>query len=100
MLKILTNEDELLRAKGSRRLLESILGETIIYITFINETSELLKRALFPADTGNIELAISMCNITIKGVKENIEQIIGEKGINIRLTNSLFEDFNFIVEEI
>lgn len=100
MLKILTNEDEILREKNSRRLLESILGERIIYVEFINEPRELLKRALFPANTDNVEVEVNTPNITIKAGKEKVRQIIGKKGRNIRLTNRLFEDFNISVEEI
>ncbi|MEG0774359.1 GTPase [Clostridium sp.] len=101
MLKILTNEDETLKEKDSRKLLESIYnGERIIYIEFINEPSELLKRALFPANTDKVEFEVNMPNITIKAGKEKVKQIIGKKGRNIRLTNRLFEDFNISVEEI
>lgn len=100
MSKILTNEDEMLRHNESRRLLENVLGERIIYIEFVNEPSELLKRALFPANTDNIDFEINIPNITIRAGKENVKQIIGKKGRNIRLTNRLFDDINITVEEI
>lgn len=100
MLKLLTNKNNILIDKNSRKLLESTLGEKIIYIEFINEPIELLKRALFPANTEDVEFVIDMPNITIKAVKEKVRQIIGKKGRNIRLTNRLFEDFNINVKEI
>lgn len=100
MSKILTNEDEMLRHNESRRLLENVLGERIIYIEFVNEPSELLKRALFPANTDNVDFELNMPNITIRAGKENVKQIIGKKGRNIRLTNRLFDDINITVEEI
>jgi small GTP-binding protein len=98
--KVLTNEDEMLRHNESRRLLENVLGERIIYIEFVNEPSELLKRALFPANTDNVDFEINMPNITIRAGKESVKQIIGKKGRNIRLTNRLFDDINITVEEI
>ncbi len=99
MLKILTNENEELKEKSSRVLLENILGERIIYIEFINEPRELLKRALFPANTDDVEFEVNIPNITISAGKEKIKHIIGKNGRNIRLTNRLFEDFNISVEE-
>lgn len=100
MSKVLTNEDEMLRHNESRRLLENVLGERIIYIEFVNEPSELLKRALFPANTDNVDFELNIPNITIKAGKESVKQIIGKKGRNIRLTNRLFDDFNITVKEI
>jgi len=100
MSKVLTNEDGMLRHNESRKLLENVLGERIIYIEFVNEPSELLKRALFPAKTDGVDFEINMPNIIIKAGKERVKQIIGKKGRNIRLTNRLFDDINITVEEI
>lgn len=100
MSKVLTNEDDILGNGKNRRILENILGERIIYIEFVNEPNILLKRALFPAKTDNVEFEINIPNITIKAGKETIRQIIGKKGRNIRLTNRLFDDINITVEEL
>ncbi|MEI0739029.1 hypothetical protein VQ056_24350 [Paenibacillus sp. JTLBN-2024] len=80
MSKVLTNEDGMLRHNESRKLLENVLGERIIYIEFVNEPSELLKRALFPAKTDGVDFEINMPNIIIKAGKERVKQIIGKKG--------------------
>lgn len=100
MFKILTNEDEMLKVKNSRILLEDVFGERIIYVEFINEPNELLSRALSPAETDNVIFEINIPNITIKAEKEKLGQIIGQNGRNIRLTNRLFDDLIINVEEI
>lgn len=99
MSKVLTT-DETLKESNSRRLLESILGERIIYVEFTNEPNELLKRAIFPAKTDNVIFEMNNKDISIKAKKENLKHVIGRNGRNIKLTNRLFPEFNISVEEI
>ncbi len=99
MTKIMTHEDKNLKQYNSRRLLENIIGEKLVYIEFINEPNELFRRSLFPAKTENIELEINLPQVIIRASKDKISGIIGKKGRNIKLTNRLFDDMNITVEE-
>lgn len=99
MTKIMTHEDKNLKQHNSRRLLENIIGEKLVYIEFINEPSELFRRSLFPAKTEDIELEINLPQVIIRASKDKISGIIGKKGRNIKLTNRLFDDINITVEE-
>ena len=99
MTKIMTHEDINLKQHNSRRFLENIMGEKLIYIEFINEPNELFRRSLFPAKTEDIELEINLPEVIIRASKDSVRGIIGKKGRNIKLTNRLFDDINITVEE-
>lgn len=100
MTKIMTHEDKNLKQNNSRRLLENIIGEKLVYIEFINEPSELFRRSLFPAKTEDIELEINLPQVIIRASKGKISGIIGKKGRNIKLTNRLFDDISITVKEM
>lgn len=100
MMKILTHENVILKDNKNRSMLESIIGERIIYVEFTNEIDELIKRSIFPARPDNLQVEIFNKEITIKVDNRFVGQILGRNKMNIRLTKRILSNFRINVMEV
>lgn len=99
-IKVLFRNEIILKNKYARREMEHILNEKIVYVDYINDIKELVRRTLFPADTKDLIIEVDGQEVTIRADKKSIGRLIGKNGDNIKLANRLLDNLRIVIKEV